>query len=65
MREKDISDGALFNKADSTNDGEVDLGEMKECLFKIGGFSEKEIGAIMRFIDVDGDGCIDKIEFLS
>ena len=39
--------------------------ELKDCLKAHGGFTEKELYSIMKYMDIDGDGSIDKKEFLS
>ena len=31
----------------------------------MGGFEEKELNSIMKYVDIDGDGNIDKEEFFS
>ena len=51
--------------ADSSGDGNLDLMELKECLTKaVGGFTVDELFAIIAYIDENGDGDIDKAEFL-
>ena len=65
LRDKKLSAEKLFGEADSSGDGSLDLLELKECLYNIGGFSEKELGAIMNYMDIDGDGNIDRREFIS
>ena len=65
IRERKITDAELFSKSDKSGDGVIDLTELKECLETFEGFTEKELNSIMMYMDIDGDGSIDKIEFLA
>ena len=55
----------MFSEADVSGDGVIDLTELNDCLAKYGGFSEKELYSIMQFMDINGDFCIDKNEFMT
>ena len=65
VRDKGITDEKLFSKADANNEGEVDMKALKVCLENLKGLTEKELSQIMTYIDVDGDGTIDRDEFLN
>ena len=65
LREKNTQTDKLFDQADKDGGGNIDLLELKDCLKLHGGFTEKELYSIMKYMDVDGDGTIDKKEFIS
>lgn len=54
----------FFEMIDINKDGELQLSEMKDTLGMIGDFKVKEIHSIYSFFDIDGNGSIDKREFI-
>ena len=65
IRERDLTIEKMFELADTSGDGVLDIMEMKQCLTEIGGFSGKELHAITTYLDIDKDGNIDKNEFFT
>jgi Ca2+-binding EF-hand superfamily protein len=64
MRERDLSPLEVFNSCDVGGDGKVDIKELANFIEGISrDFKQKEAFAMMRFLDVDNNGTIDKDEF--
>ena len=62
-RDRRIKNDELFRMIDSSGDGKIDLKELKEVLKSFGDFQEKELFAIQKYFDIDGDGTIEEKEF--
>ena len=65
MKERDMSSIEVFNSCDIGRDGKVDLKELSNFIEGISrDFKQKEGFAMMRYLDVDNNGSIDKSEFI-
>lgn len=64
---------AIFNSYDADNSGEIDIDELETLLRDIGeatgdlelkNLNNTKLAAIMKEVDTDGSGTIDKMEFI-
>lgn len=64
MKERSLTALEVFNSCDISRDGKVDIKELATFIEGISrDFKQKEAFCMMRYLDVDNNGYIDKAEF--
>lgn len=55
----------MFNFCDINDDGRVNLGELRNFVESLSSdFKQKEIHALMGYVDIDKNGSLDREEFM-
>jgi len=66
MKSRKISGDDLYRMIDVDKNKVIELSEMEEEIGKLDGdFSKKEMKSIHDFFDINNDGKVDQLEFLS
>jgi len=64
LKERDLSAVEVFNSCDVDRSGTMKIDELAKFIEGISrDFKQKEAFALMRYLDVDNNGSIDKAEF--
>lgn len=64
MKERDLSSSEVFNSCDIDRSGTIKIDELAKFIEGISrDFKQKEAFAMMRYLDIDNNGSIDKAEF--
>jgi len=65
LNRKNISFLEMFNFCDINDDSRVNLGELRNFVESLSAdFKQKEIHALMAYVDIDKNGTVDREEFM-